>query len=423
MSRKLFYPRCVVLLHPVLYPDSVGGDRIELAVPLIPSSATFTSDEPSTADQASVSFPFDLLPFDPRAIADMRIAIYMADVEDPRVDLTVENTGTARFVGYVDTPSASFSDDGATVHLRARSYEGRLLDTPFSRPSLDAGGTLTALIRSVLDEIPFYAQLPVKVENDASLQSHTGAKRWTPPARAKVWDVIVALARDSGQEAWFDRDTLVIRRPVNASADRTRIVIYGEHISTMELKTGIKPVLDKAIELCAHDSTSGKRVTARYPEDQRLEAIVYPVGGDFTAAALKEQAKAIWTTYSRRVAEGSFDTIAMVDHEDEDLLDLRAGDAVYVRSWSDIPGHVLGKSAAQLAAFMMGTNAPPGASFSVGRTRSDAQTAKKIADAVVNSRQVAPLFYVKSCTHTFDASSGYSLSVNFENIVGSLPNG
>ena len=71
---------------------------------------------------------------------------------------------------------------------------------------------------------------------------------------------------------------------------------------------------------------------------------------------------------------------------------------------------------------MTGADAPPGASFAVGRTRSDAQTAKQIADAVVGSRQVAPLFYVKSCTHTFD-TSGYSLSVNFENIVGSLPNG
>ena len=146
-----------------------------------------------------------------------------------------------------------------------------MLDTPFSRPSLDTGGTLTALIRSVLDEIPFYAKLPIRVEDDASLQTHTGAKRWTPPARAKVWDVIVALARDAGQEAWFDRDTLVIRKPVNASADRTRIVIYGEHISTMELKTGIKPAQLglAAYGACGGSSTATAATRSSAPRRRR----------------------------------------------------------------------------------------------------------------------------------------------------------
>lgn len=422
MSRKVFYPRCVVLLQVTLYPDTAGGDLVELSIPVIPTMATFTSDDPMTADQASVELPFDQLPFDPRAIADMRIAIFMADVEDPRVDLTTSNTAASRFVGYVDTPAASFSNDRASVHLRARSYEGRLLDTPFGRPVLDAGGPLTSLVRSILAEIPFYAQLPLTVENDASLQSHTGAKRWTPPVRAKVWDVIVALARATGQEAFFDRDALVIRPPVNAGSERTRIVVHGQQIGTFELSTGIRPVLDKAIELCAHDSKSGRNVIGRYPADPALETIRYPVGGDLDAATLKAQAQAIWTTYSRRVVEGSFETTAMSDFEDKDLVSLRAGDAVYVRSWSDDPGYVLGKSAAQLAAFMTGASTPPGIAYSENRTRVDAATADKLAKAVVDSRQVAPLFYVRNCTHTWDASR-YSLQVNFENIVGALPNG
>lgn len=422
MSRRIFYPQCLVVLQPILYPDTVGGDRVELSIPVIPSSAEFTSDEPGRADQASVEIPFDQLPFDPRAIADMRIAIYMADVEDPRVELNAGNTEFARFVGYVDTPAASFGSSGARVSLRARSYEGRLLDTPFSRPYVDAAGSLEQTARSILSEIPFYATLPLTVEDNTSIQTRTGAKRWTPPERAKVWDVIVGLARDTGQEAFFDRDTLRIRRPVNASADRTRIVVHGAQVGTFDLSTGIKPVFGKAIELCAHNLRTGKSVVGRYPQDAGLETLRYPVGGDFDKAALDAQAKAIWTTYSRRVAEGRLETMCMSDHEDEDLVALRAGDALYVRSWSDDPGYVLGKSAAQLAAFMTGESRPPGLAYDVGRSRVDAATAQKLAKAVVDSRQVAPLFYVKSCTHRFDAA-GYRLSVNFENIVGALPNG
>ena len=43
--------------------------------------------------------------------------------------------------------------------------------------------------------------------------------------------------------------------------------------------------------------------------------------------------------------------------------------------------------------------------------------ADKLSKAIVASDQVAPMFYVRRCTHTFDAS-GYRLSVTFENIVG-----
>ena len=98
-------------------------------------------------------------------------------------------------------------------------------------------------------------------------------------------------------------------------------------------------------------------------------------------------------------------------------VELRAGDALFVRSWSDSPGYVLGKSAAQLAAFMTGEQTPPGIAYSEGAQWVSRDDADKLSKAIVASDQVAPLFFVRRCTHTFDAS-GYRLSVTFENIVG-----
>ena len=411
-----FYPRCVVLLQPVLRPEAAGSAQT-LSIPVIPMSASFTSDEPSRADTAEIVIPFDSMPFDPRAIADMRVAVYMGDVEDPRVDLTSLNTGTARFVGFADTPAVDFTRSGSTVTIRARSYEGRLLDTRFSRPVLDAGGPLSALVKSIVTEIPFYADLPIDVQDDTPLATRISAKRWTPPERATVWDVIAALARATGQEAFFDRDRLVIREPLNASSERTRIVAQGYQIGEFSLETGFKPVFNKAIELTAHNARTGKPSKGRYPQDAALETLSFPVGGDLDDAALNRQAEALWKQYSRRVVEGRLETRAMKDAEGEDLCALRAGDALFVRSWSDSPGYVLGKSAAQLAAFMTGEQTPPGIAYSQGAQWVSRDDADKLSKAIVASDQVAPLFFVRRCTHTFDAS-GYRLSVTFENIVG-----
>lgn len=415
--RTRFVPRCVVLLQPVLRPEVTGGAAQELSIPSIPLMASWTSDEPARADTAEIEVPWPRFPFDPRAIGDLRVAIYCADVEDPRVDLNAGNTEAMRFVGFADDPEVSFSGRGASVRIRARSYEGRLLDTRLAPTVYETDRPVESVIRQILGAIPFYATLPVQADANPNARARLGAKRWSPPERATVWDAIVALARDCGLWVHFDRDTLRISDPENATAERTRVLRFSGQIESLTLAHGLGPKSAKAIEVACFDPRSGQTVIGRYPTDPQAEAIRYPVAGFFPKATLDARARVLWEQFSRRQVEGRLTTPCMADLADEDLTLLRSGDGIFLQTSADNRRYVLGQSQQQIADYLTGSTAPRDLGFTEGERWVSREDAERIASAMVASDQVAPLFFVRRASHAWSAESGYSLSIDLQNFV------
>lgn len=411
---RTYAPRCLVVVQPRLV--GVEGDR--LSIPLVPSTCDVTSEEAQKADTCRIAINGYHLPLDPRVFTDVRVAVLMAAAEDPRIDMIPSNTRYTRFVGFADEFSTGLDSSGFRVRISARDYRGRLMDTRLSVASVRTDRPLNQVVAGLLADVPGFETLPVEIEDTAAPSVYTKRSRWTPESDSTVWDAIVAIARSTGQVADWRLDTLRIRRAVEIDRERSRILTIGSELSSLELRKGLGPLDRRAIEIRQINPRTRETVVGRYPADPRIESLVFPSTGELTKAALDRQARNIFDRYNRRSIEGTFSTRAGFDRNDDELMGLRSGDAVYVRGRAETPEQLLGFGESELAALMMGARQGSGPSYTEGASWLDEGEARRIASAWVKAQDLQPLFSVRRATHSWSAASGYELTADLENIVG-----
>lgn len=410
---RLFAPRCLIVLEPRL----VGVEGERLSIPIIPSTCDWTSEEAQRADTARVTFNGYHLPLDPRVFTDIRVTVYMAAAEDPRIDMIATNRRYARFIGFADDFAPTFDSSGWSCRFAARDYRGRLMDTRLGVSSVLTDRPLSQVIRDVLRDVPGFEVLPVEVEDDTAPSSYTKRKRWAPESDSTVWDAIVAIVRSTGQIADWRLDTLRVRRAAEIDRTRSRILTIGDDISSFEPRKGLGPLDRRAIEIRQLNPRTRETVVGRYPADPRIETLVFPASGELTKAALDGQARNIFDRYNRRQIEGSVSTRAGWDRNGDDLMDLRSGDALYVRGRAETPEQLLGFGESELAALLMGGRQGAGPSYTEGASWLDEATARRVAREWVRAQDLAPLFSVRRARHSW-GRDGYTLDIDFENVVG-----
>lgn len=404
-QRSFYYPRALVVLQPKI--RQTGGD-VEIArAGIVPVSVTVVRDQAERCDTADIALRVRDFPLDPRAVADCRVSVYMADVELPDVELYPDNTAYAQFIGFVDEYEWTFDDGGPRVRLRCRDYAGRLLEQKYDGAPIRTDATLLDIIVKLVDAAPGFERLRITIENDKPLKSFVRADLWTPPRAGSLWDVIAALARDAGQEASFDLGVLVLRTPRNITEPRARALTLGQTVTRVSLMKTPAPLYRAAIGLRQVNARSGEVVEAWWPKDVPSPSrIMYPVAGSYTRADLERMAKSAFEAVATMSVQGSLETAHMADDFGEDLCgveSVRSGDTLFVQIAGDGTTGPLGQPAPQLVAYLQAGGV-------------SADEAAQIVGSWGRMEELNNLFMIRRAVHTIDAN-GYRLSVDFENVV------
>lgn len=407
---RVTYPRCAVVLEPIVAPlgSDVAATQRKLTIPpVVPMSADVTRNPAEQADTATVEIEFDVLPFDPRFLRDVRISIYADALTDPGTRLEILPS-TARFVGFADWPEMSFTDRGNVVRLSARDYRGRLVDTPCAVGAVDLTPDLVDVVYNLTSAIPGYArgELTVSVQSNTSPRAVYGKSRWTVPRGATVWDAIVSIAHLTGQSAWFNLDRLVIGDPRTAEDSTTYSIAFGESVEAESFRRNMNPMAKKAVQVIATNPRTRQTTSGRWPavarDGETVQAIA--VTGAFTAAACQASARRVYESAERAQIEGVIQTRDPIDREGRGLLNMIAGDKVYAYFRTTDDAHVLAKSAAEIAAFMVAS----GMSASV---------AADLSTRYVQAKDYRPLFYVRRNAWKWTRDGGLNFTLDVENLV------
>lgn len=396
MRATYHYPRALVLLQPTL----TDGSTIDIIT--VPVEVDWTRNDITEADEATVVVDWADLPLDPRAIGDCRVTVYAADVQDPETVISIRDRRHVRFVGYVDEPALEFGDDGQRVTLRCRDYTGLLLDAKWSGSAVRVDRPLSQVLRELIEVIPGYRGASIVVARDERV---FGRDTWVPASGSSIWDVCVAISKATGQTPRWVLGELAVSTPEEALGKDTRILVYGDQVARMDLRRNMNPVAGRTIQVSALDTGSNTVITGQYPpgDPQNIHGYLRPAG-PWSRAVLDAQARHIYETWQRRQVTGSLETRAMSDLDGVDLVALESGNLLYVRARSADRASVLGMSRSELATYLH--------DHGMART-----VANALANSWANSEDLATLFYVVRAAHRWSRDDGYSLRVEFGNVL------
>lgn len=418
-----YYPRAKVLIRALLDDFGLGVPAAQrtVTVETVPASVEWTRNPPGQADTATVEVEWSLLPFDPRVMRDVLVTVWCGDVGSPAGEIDTSDPDLVQFVGFVDEPRTEHAAGIDRLTLSCRDYRGRLVDTKANLGKLDATVPLSQTIRRVLREVPGYEPDPgdtdrLLVEDDAPLQAYTGKRTWTAPQGASLWDILVGIARETGQVAWYDLTQLRVGNPRTLrprNADRQRLAVmesvrflaYGRDVSSVRFTRNMNPMVGKSVVIRARNERARTTTEVRWPTKARDgdQPIALQITGAQSTAQLRRMAQVIYEQTERREVVVEVETSAMADRGGESLVSLKSGDAVNVNVRRAAAGLALGKSVPELVERMAAG----------GMRREDAE---RIATAYVDADEFAPLFYVRAARHRW-ARDEYRLAVTAENLI------
>lgn len=408
MRRVYHYPRALVLLQPALAAPGQVEQLREVDVTAIPVEVEWTRNDINEADEASITLDWADLPLDPRALRDCRVVIYCADTGSDDRALVASDRSAVRFLGFVDEPELDFGEDAQRITLRARDYTGRLLDARWPSKEIRVDRPLSVCVREILSQVPPYVDAELEIEDDRSVRSVTGRRLWHPPQGTSCWDCIVGLAKELGQTPRWELGRLVIGPPQPVTAGETKLVLYGDQVHRMTMRRSLNPVATKRIVFRALDTASRRVIEGVWPppSDEKRDEVAYTLpAGAWSSDTLRDRAKQVFTLWERRQVQATFETRAMSDLDDADLVGLASGDPVYLRARSMDRTSVLGKSRGELADWLHDRGM-------------SAQAANALAQAWSSSEDLATLFYVVRAKHRWTREDGYTLTADIGNVIG-----
>lgn len=463
---SIYYPQASLILR-VRWEDFGDTQNAKLQqisrFPVLARRVTVNINDYRSADTFSAEIDYKNFPFDPRSIRACGISIFMRDMgklfsEDNSLNRIEPDENSVIFQGFVDEESISFDDSKRTVSFEGRDFTSILIDTPFSRGTVNLEQPLDEVIRQILSELPSTESLKLvkRVEGDLPVIASFAESKDGQTSRKNVrkgesyWDVIQDLVQRAALIAYVEIDKLVITNPqVLYDPQRIRPFTYGKNISQFELKRklgrrknfniavrglvlGEKRVEEARIPLEATDAWSQrtgivqKEVKlpeigtdgAPIPEDQAKPApyIAFPIPNMTSKTQLIEIGQQIYEEIGRQQLEGSFETkdmslcIRRPGRADEEfsILDLRNGTPVSIEiDQGDLAGVSRLATVAERRKFLISRCYDPVVAQIFAETLGKAPTA----------------FYTKSVEFTMDAEQGFSCKVDFINFIENINKG
>lgn len=419
------------------------------------------------ADKFRASLDYKTFPFDPRTIRSMIVFVHMENVKSvfdeqgQRVEI-VPSDDNLVFSGFADESRISLDDTNRTVEIEGRDYTSLFLDEKRKIPEpIDTNKNILELITDLKNEQKATENLVVVNETGETLPKlSAGGPNFDPSTTKKnkkkgenYWEIIQRLAALSAVIVYMRKDQIVIRTPKNLYRERkASMMVYGYNVAKLEFKRKIGrrkaqnvrvysthyEQKDKRAVMIPRDATDPdfiKKFTAspiktiEYDEKGKKvgeklgEVINFPIPGMVKRERLIKIGEGIFETVSRQHLEGGLETKDMAFTERQGVF--RGSDLTFTNADSD---RVISFSEIGMGSYIQVVldqqDSERISSLSDINDRTKYLLSRgypiEIADAFANSlSKVKYTFIVKSVAYRITDTDGFSMAIDFINIIDS----
>lgn len=473
-----YYPQAVLKLR-VLPEDFKLSSDASLQKPyellIVARNITVNVNDHKTADSFSCDIEYKNFPFDPRMNRYVGVTIYLKDMKslyksDGSLNTIEPASSAAVFSGFVDEETVTFDDVHRTVHFEGRDFTSLLIDQKYKEQvPVPLTATIDVIINNFLATFP--ATKNLKISNQTGRYDKS-KREWdnpdlpilgsfypdfgsplagsrNPGVKESYWDIIQDICRRAGMICFIHLDTVVLKTPRNLfSPDNDVKFIYGINVKNLSWKRKLGRL--KNFNILVRCRVGKEVLTAKIPEEatpewckaygiERKPAVVpvlkpdgsldntqehpapyiaFPITNISNKDQLIRIGQATYEDYSRQQLEGTIETREMVSHsgttredrnwKEYDLTQLEIGQPIAIELETDDLQEI-----SRLKSNEVRTN------YLVKRGY-----AREVASAFAKSMgKFSSRFFTKSYVLMLNSDSGFSIKINFINIIELSNNG
>lgn len=364
--------------------------------------------------------------------------------------------------GLVDNAVLTQDLQGGVVSMSGRDYTALLLDKEWD--PLESGkrgripeGPLDQVVQQLVDEavnadeigrtlqVEFIdyeivpstgkiaktvTQKKVKIKSPPTQKSRSKRKKRGIAVKAdsNYYDVIYKLCMSYGFICFIQGFTLYITKPHVFYADQEALwgywrVAYGRNLQSLSVERKLSKEAVPQIRVRSYDPRTKTAIEGRFPKDKenitttgvgtkKEEYRVYTVPDVTDINTLKEIARSTYYTLAKGEGTISFETPALKDLDNRDLLSMRAGDAVYIE-WDAFDAQIMTNA-------KLGTDQKVAALLAQGYKIDVATLVATQYDRLDYFRQN---FYVKQVRYDWSEDSGIKIQVEAVNFINAERDG
>jgi len=423
-----WYPRARVVLSVLLEDFGDGSTSEVVSFEAVPRVVEWVGNTARQADTFRVELDYRDLPLDPRMARLILVTVYCGDVGEPDGEIDLEGDRHLRMLGYVDEPESTMDDSGAVVVLEGRDFTALFLDKRWTGGALDVSRPLSEVVADILDQTWPSGELKIEfAEGTGStvLKDITGKKRWTPKEDVDTWTVLSDLLAEVSLVPVIRLDTLYVAPAGTVNNLRQAAFLYGENLLKLTFRRELSGRKTEQVELVTWDPQTRESRSATWPaepivltktlnKDGKVSNVTnapvarFTLTGSYTVEQLELMAWHIWDERARQQLEGELETLDLVDIEHGTALpELTNGDRVVVEWGTQVLSSIEGMTPGEALIHL--TSGPRALTQSV---------ALALIATYAKAGSLASEFYVRSARHSWSRDKGYSLTVDFQNVVG-----
>ena len=450
----IYYPQVLVRVTAIVQTNP-QTDPIEVSFVTGARSVKIERNDWNTADKCTVVLDLQRFPVLPRSIRQAHITVYAGDNLAIGTDGDViSDASYIRFCGYVDEPKIDLDEGDHKVTWEARDYTALFLDEKLPSTSVVPrySDTLDQALQRILTIIPGGENIQLVLGG--------GLTQWpslSTAVTATLRDTKVPIAQNDTAWHFVKRacdpvslipqirlDTLVVAPSKGLAAPKSQaVLVYGANLASYSEKK-VLPKNHEAIGLRAYNLNSRSIITSIYPPlgDARVTKPVRPHAGKKggkpkmltlkffnngknirwypypdvqSQAALDAATQRIYGERRQAEYEGSFRVARMrvPDWNVDDSIDGTSFDVTQIASGDRVRVLPLAQQRAVLDS-MQSTDQRVSYLVSQGFDSDVAAALVRVHEEQGNA--IVELF-VRKATHEYDESQGFSLVVDFQNII------
>jgi hypothetical protein len=457
-----YYPQASIKLR-ILPEDftltsSVDEKNIK-EIFVVPRNVEVNVGDHKKGDSFSCELDYKNFPFDPRFMRSCGVAVYLENIEkleETGKPLTIiPSKANTVFMGFVDEDLVTLDDTKRIIRLEGRDFTSLLIDQKYKENvPISQSDPIDISIQNFLYSIPALQKIKFvnKTGNDRlpalssfgpDPTSHLAGHKNTG-SKETYWDIIQGSANRAGLICYISLDELILTTPRNLyNTENDLKIVYGKNIKSLTFKRKLGrfkgfnirvrsrvgtdivtadipreatetwaesfgiPREDVLIPVMGTDGTIDKSKTT-----QTAPFITFPIPKIVKKEALISIGESVFEDYSRQQLEGTLDTNEMLGHSGSGPKD--ANFKVIDLTQLDI-GQPLAIDIAidDLESIGRLTSQEKRVEYLRRRNYSN-DVAVLFAESI---GKFSPRFFTKNYTMTLNQDSGFSLKIDFINII------
>lgn len=273
MSR-IYYPQALVRVTAIVQLSRDEDLTKEVTFDVRPRSVTLVRNDFNTADQLEIEFDAAKFPILPRNFNNALVQLYMGDGAQIDTEYeTITSDAFVRFIGYVDDPEMSLSEDDETVKWKALDYTHLILSLRHPAVSIVPAYSdlLFTALRRILDAIPGGDAIGLRADGFTVWpRLSAGAPPGAEDAKIPVlkddtaWHLIKRACDAVSMIPRIELDELVVGVSRGLRQAQRPVFVYGGNLSTYHEKR-ITARAKEGIGLRAYDVSQRKYIAAVFP--------------------------------------------------------------------------------------------------------------------------------------------------------------